>query len=445
MDSIHRAINLKKELDQLRPLSKEDEERIMQKFRLDWNYHSNNIEGNSLTYGETKALLLHHITAQGKSLKDHLEITGHNEAIDWILEVIKEDRPLTETFIRELHKLILKQPYEVEAKTPEGKPSKKRIQVGVYKTTPNHVETSTGEIFRFASPEETPAMMHDLMEWFRNEKSRKDVNAILLASEFHYKLIRIHPFDDGNGRMARILMNFILMQFGYPPVVIKTEDKAGYYAVLRQADAGMITPFVEYITKNLCHSLDLMIRGAKGENIEDTDDVDKEIRLLEQKLKFVGNQLDVRKDEVAILHFYDNSVSKLFEKFTHDLGKFSQFYIESEYEINIYNNNEGLGRSFKNPRMEEIRINLTSNLKNIELNYKFRGFNRKGFGEFAYNSTLHLSFEYDAILVSDSMNEYQLKKNYAEPLYENEIQKLVSIEVKRHKDAIEQKIQQLKK
>jgi len=81
MNYIVQALNLKEQLDELRPLKKEDELRIMQKFRLDWNYHSNNIEGNSLTYGETKALLLFGITAQGKPLKDHFEITGHNEAV----------------------------------------------------------------------------------------------------------------------------------------------------------------------------------------------------------------------------------------------------------------------------------------------------------------------------------------------------------------------------
>ena len=96
---MNKATTLKKELDNLRPISKEDELRIMQKFKLDWNYHSNNLEGNSLTYGETKALILFGLTAQGKPFRDHLEVTGHNEAIDWIVEVVKQERPLTENFI----------------------------------------------------------------------------------------------------------------------------------------------------------------------------------------------------------------------------------------------------------------------------------------------------------------------------------------------------------
>jgi len=86
----------------------EAEARIIQKFRLDWNYHSNNIEGNSLTCGETKALILFGITAQGKPLKDHFEITGHNDAINWVLDLVKSETELTEVFIRELHTLILR-------------------------------------------------------------------------------------------------------------------------------------------------------------------------------------------------------------------------------------------------------------------------------------------------------------------------------------------------
>lgn len=217
MQPIEQAIQLKTELDNLRPLTKEQEAIIMQKFRLDWNYNSNNLEGNSLTYGETKALLLHGITAQGKPLKDHFEITGHDEAIKWVEDLVKRDHPLTENFIRELHTLLLKSPYEVKAITPDGQPTTRRIAVGQYKTAPNHVKTKTGEIFRVATPEETPAKMHDLIQWYRKKNEELDVNPILLAAEFHYRFIRIHPFDDGNGRTVRILMNFILMKFNYPP------------------------------------------------------------------------------------------------------------------------------------------------------------------------------------------------------------------------------------
>ena len=164
MEEIRQALQLKTELDSLRPIDKVQEDRIMQKFRLDWNYHSNHLEGNSLTYGETKALILFGVTAQGKPLKDTLEITGHNEAINWVLEMIKGDRPLTENFIRELHSLLLEDSYK-ESKNADGELVPRKISSGKYKTTPNHVQTVTGEIFYFATPEETPAKMFEIINY----------------------------------------------------------------------------------------------------------------------------------------------------------------------------------------------------------------------------------------------------------------------------------------
>jgi Fic family protein len=189
-----------------------------------------------------------------------------------VLDVVKGDMPLSESFIHQLHVLLLKAPYTKKAKTAQGLPTSKTIQVGQYKTTDNHVETVTGEMFYFASALETPAKMAELIAWYAVQQARADVNPILLAAEFHYRFIRIHPFDDGNGRTARILMNFILMLFDYPPAVIKTEDKTNYFAVLQQADAGLLEPFVDYIAENVNRSLSLMIAGAKGETIDDDDE-----------------------------------------------------------------------------------------------------------------------------------------------------------------------------
>ncbi len=261
MEILEKVQKLKAELDSLRPLDPEREARIWQQFRLEWNYHSNNIEGNSLTFGESKALILFGVTAQGKPLKDHFEITGHNEAINWVLDLVKGDAELTEVFIRELHTLILKEPYHIGAITSDGKPTRRKIEVGKYKTQPNHVITSTGETFYFATPEETPAKMQELIDWYRSET---DIDPLILATEFHYRFVRIHPFDDGNGRVARILMNFILMKHGYPPVIIRTEDMENYYRVLTLADADQMEPFVEYVATNLEMSLFKMLDAVRG-------------------------------------------------------------------------------------------------------------------------------------------------------------------------------------
>jgi Fic family protein len=323
---LQQAEALKTELDSLRPLDKEREAIVLQKLRLDWNFHSNHLEGNSLTFGETKALILFGITAQGKPLKDHFEITGHDEAIKWVEDIVHKKEPLNENFIRQLHILLLKEPHQIDAVTPDGLPTKKMIKVGEYKSTPNHVVTKTGEIFRFATPEETPAKMFDLLEWYREKETDKETNPILFAADFHYKFIRIHPFDDGNGRMARILMNFILMQYGYPPVIIKTGEKAQYIAALEQADAGIFEPFFEFVITNETRSLELMLKGAHGESIDEPDDLDKELALLEQRLKEASIKKSAITDEDKIKAVINNVVFPLVDSVYNVLWSFEKFY-----------------------------------------------------------------------------------------------------------------------
>lgn len=452
IENIEKAIALTKELDDFRPLKKADEQRILQKFRLDWNYHSNHLEGNSLTYGETKALILFNITAQGKPLKDHIEITGHNEALNWVLDIISQDRPLTENFIRELHQLILKESYEVDAVTPEGLATKKRIQPGAYKSSPNHVITNTGEMFYFATPEETPARMNDLMDWYHQKMQDPEINPILLAAEFHYRFIRIHPFDDGNGRTVRILMNFILMQFGYPPAIIKTEDKQNYFAALRQADAGLLEPFVDYIAQNLVRSLEIMIKGVKGENIEEPDDVDKEIALLDQRLKGISGG---KKRIESLLDLFDNSINKLIVKFVEKGSFFNKYYKSNHHNISlkylVSPNGGNQKTEDKNYHLEaepldsalisRIRNSIKDSLIKIDVNLNYRNFDQSGFDKFYFFSHIQIEFNKLIYSVSGSSEKITYEKRYHENLTEAEINELVNAEIRMHKDRIEQAIE----
>jgi Fic family protein len=436
MNPIEEAISLKQTLDQLRPISPELERLVMDKFRLDWNYHSNHIEGNSLSYGETKALLLFGITAQGKPLKDHIEITGHNEAVNWIIDIVKGDVPLTENFIRELHSLLLKESYEVDAITPEGLPTKKRIEIGQYKTSANHVKTKIGEIFRFATPEETPAKMNDLIDWFRDKKQESDVNPIILAVEFHYKFILIHPFDDGNGRTARIVMNFILMQFGYPPVIIKTEDKEQYFAALRQADAGVLEPFIMFITQNLVHSLNIMISGAKGESIAEENDLDKELVLLEQRFKIVNNKTKTSKSIDSITESYNNSILRLVEAFNNSNERLAKFYLSNSSLA--YKNHEVESKHGANYAHHLISNDLFSLL----FNFEFKGLNHIGLKDGNYTTSLDVNFTLEGYLIEVNGNK-KISKNYQQQLSDLEIHKIVNEETLNHKNFIEQKLKEI--
>ena len=275
---------LKEELESLRPLRQEVVAQIEQKLRIEANYHSNAIEGNTLTFGETRSLILHGLTAHGKPMRDHLDIEGHDSAVKAIEAAVQDEDALTEVFIRNLHQILLKEPYEVEAVTPGGIRTKRTITVGDYKTTPNNVRTSTGEIYYFTPPEQVKPAMGDLIDWYRRMEDAGE-HPIVIAATFHYRFVRIHPFDDGNGRMARLLMNMILIRHGYTVAMIRREGRDDYIDHLEKADQTEdLTEFINYIASCCEYSLNLHLKAARGESIEDVDDIDKEIALFKQSL-----------------------------------------------------------------------------------------------------------------------------------------------------------------
>ncbi len=369
---------LKAEIDRFRPLSPELEQRIMQKFRLDWNYHSNNIEGNRLTYGETKTFLLHGITAKGKTLKDHLDIKGHNEALLMLDEIVKEKRKISENFIRELHIVILRENYYNPAQTIGGKNTRRKIEVGKYKSQPNHVLTKTGEMHYFASPEETPAKMNDLIMWYRRANKDKSLHPLVVASIFHYRFISIHPFDDGNGRLARILMNLILMQNGFPPVIIRTETKSNYYSALQQADGGNEEEFVKYIGEQLIHSLELYLKGAKGENIENITDIDKQIELLKASLS-AGDEMQRINIEI-VKNIHKKILVPILELLFDKLYQFDELFTQRDILYNYFDNNQTKNILDINPftgKSDEYSVADNANSLISILSSKFRQISKK--------------------------------------------------------------------
>ena len=182
---------LKQQLDEYRPLPDDVVARVEQKLRIESNYHTNAIEGNSLTLGETRSLIPHGLTAHGKPMRDHLDVEGHDAAVKAIEFAIKDEQELTEAFIRSLHEVLLKEPYEVPAITPDGKPTTRLITIGQYKTAPNNVKTSTGGIYHFLPPEQVKPAMTDLIDRLRCQEANGE-HPIIIAANFHYEFVRIH-------------------------------------------------------------------------------------------------------------------------------------------------------------------------------------------------------------------------------------------------------------
>lgn len=221
----------------LQPLSARKQYLLSQRFTVDYNYNSNHIEGNTLTYGQTELLLLLGKVCGEGDLKDFADMKASQVSFEMMREMVKlEATPLTQNFIRQLHQVLLREDYTVHRTLPGGVQTSYVIHAGQYKTRPNCVITRYGDRFEYASPEETPALMADLVDWYNQAEQAGDYSPVELAALFHYRYIRIHPFEDGNGRIARMLVNYILARHDWPMIVVRTRDKQKYLEALHQSD-----------------------------------------------------------------------------------------------------------------------------------------------------------------------------------------------------------------
>ena len=205
---------LKKELDAHRPLSPEIVRNLKENLIVDWTYNSNAIEGSTLTLQETKVILEDGITVGGKSLREHLEAINHKEAIEYIEESLKE--PLTQGLIKNIHGIVLKGIDDKNA----GTYRKVNVHISGAKHTPPEFVHVQEEMDKFEN-------------WY-NTKA-KDIHPVLRSAMVHTEFVGIHPFIDGNGRTARLLMNIELLKAGYPPVVIPVAERLNYYNALDAA------------------------------------------------------------------------------------------------------------------------------------------------------------------------------------------------------------------
>ncbi|HIP61420.1 MAG TPA: Fic family protein [Sulfurovum sp.] len=234
---------------------------ILQKLKIDWTYNSNSIEGSTLTRGETHFFLTEGLTVEGKPFKDFVDTKNHANAIDWLKDIITDKREISEGLIKELNSLLLFGIESTPAKNSLGQIVQKKATAGQYKTQPNHVLLPNGDIHYYVEPIQVQAQMQELVEWLRTNMD--SMHPIALASILHYNLVRIHSFDDGNGRGARILMNLVLMKKGFFPAVIKTERKRKYLDVIHQADKGGMNPFMMFIATELIETQEKVLNDLK--------------------------------------------------------------------------------------------------------------------------------------------------------------------------------------
>ena len=287
---------LKKELEGLQPLPADQEERLQQTFYLEWTYQANALEGNPVTLGETYAYLLHEIKNKRRTERDYIDIKGYYNTILALNKAVRQQVPLTDKLMRELHKMMLVEPYEIEVDSGNGQAMTRMMQIGQYKSEPNHTRTTTGMLQLFSDPRRTPQLIEELIEWYN--AYREKLHPLILAAAVHARFLEIRPFEVGNRRVAQLLLNLILMQNRFRPLIIDSAEQELLYDLALELANGDddLEPLVLYLGIRLRQSMLLTIRGAKGGDIRRLGEMDGKIGRLLQRLenaKRIDNMLSV--------------------------------------------------------------------------------------------------------------------------------------------------------
>ena len=247
----YEKINDKKtRLDSFRPLPDTLVHNLDDWFRVELTYTSNAIEGNTLTRRETALVVEKGLTVGGKSLTEHLEAANHAHALDWVKEQIqRKPDELTEKDILKIHNIILKGIDDANA--------------GHYRSVAVRI---SGSAVVLPNPRKVLDLMQDFEKWLGNSRN---LHPVEFAAEAHYRLVSIHPFADGNGRTARLLMNMILLMAGYPPAIIRKRDRLSYISSLEKAQlGGSKEDYLKIILKAVERSLDIYLKAASGEDAQ---------------------------------------------------------------------------------------------------------------------------------------------------------------------------------
>lgn len=234
-ESLLTAIDRKKaELDQCRPLTEGEVARLTEEFTVEYTYNSNAIEGNTLTLRETD-MVLRGLTIDKKPLKDHIEAVGHKEAFDFVRELVRENRPITERVVQQIHYLVL---------------ADKKDDRGVYRRVPVRIMGAEHEPLQ-------PYLIAPQMEQLMMRYANSSEHIITKLARFHIEFEGIHPFIDGNGRTGRLLVNLELMKAGFPPIDIKFTDRIAYY-----------NAFDEYYVKHNLSAMENLFAGYINERLD---------------------------------------------------------------------------------------------------------------------------------------------------------------------------------
>ena len=331
-DLLKKLTEKKKKLDGFRPLPFALVNNLEEWFKVELTYTSNAIEGNTLTRKETALVVEKGITVRGKTLQEHLEAINHAEAIDFIKELVsKKRKDLTKREVLDIHALILKKIDDDNA--------------GRYRNIEVRI---SGSNIILPDPIKVPELMEGFFNWLHSKNMEHPAK---IAADAHFKLVSVHPFSDGNGRTARLLLNLLLMQKGYPPALVRKEDRDLYIDSIEKGQLSEdFDDYYKVIYRAIDRSLDIYLEAVEGKTPK-TAVVQKRLLKIGELAKETGATLN------AIRHWTEKGLLEVAERTEAGYQLFDRSMIERVKEIRRLQQEEMLS-------IEEIRNKLENRIPN---------------------------------------------------------------------------------
>jgi len=432
--------------DQMGKLPQDVLKKINYKFRLDWNYYSNRMEGGTLTRQETRSVMVGNINVQGKPITDVMEMHGHDEVVRQILNIGKGKTRISEKRLKVVHKAIIKETDDTE----------KNKQIGKWKEKPNEIINYKNEKISFTAPVDVPDEIHELLnqtnaklDAFFNKKKQSE-HPLIIAADFHLGFVSIHPFFDGNGRSARIFMNLILISCGYPPIIIDDDSKEAYYQTLGdiQAYGGKTDTFHELMANLLLKSVELVTDAVEGKDIEDDDDLDKRLKLLENiSVNDSENAIRINLGLLDTPKFYNENIQPLFKTLQLKFKKIEPLFADTNISLRFNKQSIEVSDYGEFLQCLEECFGFSSKaLESINVIFYHKQFTKAGLQAFNIEWRLHITFE-DAkyqLKTEFSSHNIKLEKLYHQGLTDADIKMLIENYLRSCLDKIEENIEKLK-
>ncbi len=265
--------------------------------------------------------------------------------------------------------------------------------------------------------------MGELIQWYNAEVKKRELHPIELAALLHYKFVRIHPFDDGNGRISRLLVNYVLLKNNLPPIVIKSSDKKNYLDALNKADAGNVDAFIEYIAEQLIWSLDIGIKAGKGENIEEPQDWEKKLTLLKGKLG-EDDEVKVKYSMDSVMNIVNKSVIPLIKLWDEKLNQFEVFFNTKTYKLSI------AGSVYTYTKLDLLSKDLLTPsdkvYNSIKIQTSFSSL-RFGKGNDNYNAgEIRIYFHQNSYEIFSSVSKKTINRLYTKQITQGQIETIVN-------------------